>query len=124
MVEAPPPQVRRGSILIDTKVSLISTGTERMLVDFGRAGLINKARSQPEEVRQVLDKVATDGLLRTIDAVRSKLSQPIPLSYRNVGDVCEALLTASVLAIGWFQMGRMLTWSACQKTYVRKFPTM
>lgn len=90
LVEAPPPQVRRGSILIDTTVSLISTGTERMLVDFGRAGLINKARSQPEKVRQVLDKVATDGLLTTIDAVRSKLSQPIPLGYCNVGVVCES----------------------------------
>ena len=90
LVEAPVPQARRGSLLIDTTVSLISTGTERMLVDFGRSGLIAKARSQPDKVRQVLDKVATDGLMTTVDAVRSKLGQPIPLGYCNVGVVRDA----------------------------------
>lgn len=90
LVEAPAPSPRRGSLLIDTTVSLISTGTERMLVDFGKAGLLAKARSQPEKVRQVLDKVSTDGLLTTIDAVRSKLGQPIPLGYCNVGVVRDS----------------------------------
>lgn len=90
LVEAPAPQVRPGSLLIDTAVSLISTGTERMLVDFGQAGLIAKARSQPEKVRQVLDKVTTDGLITTMDAVRSKLGQPISLGYCNVGVVGDA----------------------------------
>ena len=90
LVEAPAPQARRGSLLIDTSVSLISTGTERMLVDFGKSGLIAKARSQPEKVKQVLDKVATDGLMTTVDAVRSKLGQPIPLGYCNVGVVRES----------------------------------
>jgi len=90
LVEAPAPQTRRGSLLIDTTMSLISTGTERMLVDFGKSGLIAKARSQPGKVRQVLDKVATDGLMTTVDAVRSKLGQPIPLGYCNVGVVCES----------------------------------
>tara|TARA_R110002124_G_scaffold281837_1_gene456535 strand:+ start:16005 stop:18128 length:2124 start_codon:yes stop_codon:yes gene_type:complete len=89
-IEAPAPQARPGSLLIDTVVSLISTGTERMLVDFGKSGLIAKARSQPEKVRQVLDKVRTDGLLTTAEAVRSKLGQPIPLGYCNVGIVCES----------------------------------
>ena len=90
LVEAPTPQPRQGSLMIDTTVSLISTGTERMLVDFGKSGLIAKARSQPEKVRQVLDKVATDGLMTTLDAVRSKLGQPIPLGYCNVGIVSNA----------------------------------
>ena len=63
LVEAPAPQARKGALLIDTTVSLISTGTERMLVDFGKAGLVSKARQQPEKVRQVLDKVSTDGLM-------------------------------------------------------------
>lgn len=89
-VDAPAPQARRGSLLIDTTVSLISTGTERMLVDFGKSGLIAKARSQPEKVRQVLDKVATDGLMTTVEAVRAKLGQPIPLGYCNVGVVRES----------------------------------
>jgi predicted dehydrogenase len=87
LVTAPAPQVRPGQILIDTAKTLISTGTERMLVDFGKAGLIAKARAQPEKVAQVLSKVKTDGLLTTIDAVRSKLGQPIPLGYSNVGVV-------------------------------------
>lgn len=90
LVEAPAPQSRHGNLLIDTSISLISTGTERMLVDFGKAGLLAKARSQPEKVRQVLDKVATDGLMTTVDAVRSKLDQPIPLGYCNVGVVRES----------------------------------
>ena len=90
LVEAPAPQARYGSLLIDTTVSLISTGTERMLVDFGKSSLIAKARSQPEKVRQVLEKVATDGLMTTADAVRSKLGQPVPLGYSNVGVVRES----------------------------------
>lgn len=61
-----------------------------MLVDFGRASMVSKARQQPEKVRQVLDKIATDGLATTVDAVRSKLAQPIPLGYCNVGVVRTA----------------------------------
>jgi len=87
LVDAPAPLVRQGCLLIDTTRSLISTGTERMLVDFGRSGLLAKARAQPEKVTQVLEKVRIDGLLTTIDAVRSKLGQPIPLGYSNVGVV-------------------------------------
>lgn len=90
LVEAPAPKVRAGHLLIDTTVSLISTGTERMLVDFGRAGLLAKARQQPDRVAQVLQKVRTDGLLTTVEAVRSKLAQPIPLGYCNVGRVRAA----------------------------------
>jgi predicted dehydrogenase/threonine dehydrogenase-like Zn-dependent dehydrogenase len=60
-----------------------------MLVDFGKANFIDKARQQPDKVKQVLDKVKTDGLLPTIDAVRSKLDQPLPLGYCNAGVVLE-----------------------------------
>ena len=87
LVTCPAPSARRGQVLIDTSVTLISAGTERMLVDFGRASLITKARQQPEKVAQVLDKVRTDGLMTTVEAVRSKLGQPIPLGYCNVGVV-------------------------------------
>lgn len=87
LVTAPAPRVKAGTLLIDTTMSLISTGTERMLVDFGKAGLISKARQQPEKVAQVLGKMKTDGVMTTIDAVRAKLGQPIPLGYCNVGRV-------------------------------------
>ncbi|PSJ61517.1 bi-domain-containing oxidoreductase [Pseudaminobacter soli (ex Li et al. 2025)] len=80
----------RGQLLIRTARSLVSAGTERMLVDFGRAGLIGKARQQPEKVRQVIDKVRTDGLAPTLEAVFNKLDQPLPLGYCNVGRVIEA----------------------------------
>jgi predicted dehydrogenase/threonine dehydrogenase-like Zn-dependent dehydrogenase len=90
LVEAPAPQGRPGHLLIDAAASLVSTGTERMLVDFGKAGLVSKARRQPEKVKQVLEKVRTDGLMTTVDAVRSKLGQPIPLGYCHVGRVREA----------------------------------
>ena len=87
--DVPCPQVGQGRVLIRTQTSLISAGTERMLVEFGKAGWIDKARQQPDKVRQVLDKVKTDGLLPTLDAVRAKLDQPIPLGYCNVGRVLE-----------------------------------
>ena len=90
MVEAPAPQAGTGSVVIRSTVTLISAGTERMLVDFGRASLVQKALQQPEKVKMVLEKVQTDGLLTTVDAVRSKLGQPLPLGYCNVGVVAEA----------------------------------
>lgn len=87
IVEAPSPQVKPGTLLIRTSRSLISAGTERMLVGFGRASLLAKARQQPDRVKDVLGKVRTDGLMATVDAVRSKLGQPLPLGYCNVGEV-------------------------------------
>lgn len=62
----------------------MSAGTERMLVEFGKAGL-QKARLQPDKVAMVLDKITTDGLLPTLEAVFHKLDQPLPLGYCNVG---------------------------------------
>jgi hypothetical protein len=76
-------------VLIRTRASLVSAGTERMLVDFGKANLIDKARQQPDKVRMVVDKVKTDGLVPTLEAVRSKLDQPLPMGYCNVGSVIE-----------------------------------
>jgi len=89
LVTAPAPKVTAGNLLIDTTITLISTGTERMLVDFGKANLLQKAMQQPDRVKDVLGKVKTDGLMTTVDAVRSKLGQPIPLGYCNVGQVRE-----------------------------------
>jgi predicted dehydrogenase/threonine dehydrogenase-like Zn-dependent dehydrogenase len=89
LVDVPAPAARAGSALIRTRASVVSIGTERMLVDFGQAGLLQKARQQPEKVKQVLEKIGTDGLLPTIDAVRAKLDQPIALGYCNVGQVIE-----------------------------------
>ncbi len=89
LVEAPVPAVSPKSLVIQTSRSLISVGTEKMLVEFGKASLLNKARQQPERVRQVLDKIKTDGLIHTLEAVWSKLNEPIPLGYSNVGRITE-----------------------------------
>ena len=89
LAELPCPAPRQGHLLVESRASLVSLGTEKMLVDFGRSGWIAKARSQPEKVKQVLQKIRTDGLFATIDAVKSKLDQPVPLGYSNVGLVAE-----------------------------------
>ena len=85
--EVPVPQVKSGYVLIKTSKTLVSLGTERMLVEFGKANLIDKARQQPDRVKQVLDKIKTDGLQPTLEAVFNKLNQPLPLGYCNVGRV-------------------------------------
>lgn len=89
IVNSPAPAVSRGYVLINTTVSLISAGTERMLVGFGRASYLEKARQQPDKVKMVLEKVSSDGLATTFAAVKSKLAQPLPLGYCNVGVVAE-----------------------------------
>ena len=85
--EVPAPIVKPGAVLIKTKKSLVSLGTERMLVEFGKANLISKARQQPDKVKMVLDKIKTDGLMPTLETVFNKLNQPLPLGYCNAGEV-------------------------------------
>ena len=90
LLAVPAPGPRRGRLLVRARRSLVSLGTERMLVEFGRAGWLSKARQQPEKLRAVLAKVRSEGLLPTLAAVRSKLAQPIPLGYCHVGEVLDA----------------------------------
>lgn len=90
VIEAPAPLASSSHLLIHTTTSLISSGTERMLINFGKASYLEKARQQPEKVRILLEKALTDGILTTIEAVQSKLALPLPLGYCNVGVVAEA----------------------------------
>jgi predicted dehydrogenase/threonine dehydrogenase-like Zn-dependent dehydrogenase len=85
--EVPAPNLEPGHLLIETTRSLVSLGTERMLVEFGKSNLIQKAKQQPDKVKDVINKVRTDGLKPTINAVLNKLGQPLPLGYCNVGRV-------------------------------------
>lgn len=85
--EVPAPQVKKTAVLIQTTRSLVSLGTERMLVEFGKSNLVSKARQQPDKVKQVLDKIKTEGLVPTLEAVFNKLGEPLPLGYCNVGRV-------------------------------------
>ena len=90
LVDVPCRKVGKGSLLISSRNTLESAGTDLMLVDFGKASYIDKARQKPDKVQVVLDKMKTDGLLPTVDAVRSKLDQPLPLGYCNAGVVLES----------------------------------
>ncbi len=98
--EVPAPLVKPGQVLIRTTRSLVSLGTERMLVEFGKANFIQKARQQPDKVKQVMDKMKTDGIKPTLDAVFNKLNQPLPLGYCNVGVVQEIGRGVSEFQIG------------------------
>ena len=90
VAEVPRPAVKHGQLLIRSSHTLVSAGTERMLVEFGKANWIDKARQQPDKVRMVLDKIKTDGFMPTVEAVFNKLDQPLPLGYCNVGTVLES----------------------------------
>jgi len=98
--EAPVPACVSGQLLIQSQRSLISSGTERMLVEFGKVNILQKARSQPEKVKQVLDKVLTDGLVTTLDSVSKRLSEPLPLGYCNAGEVIEIGESVSGFQVG------------------------
>jgi predicted dehydrogenase/threonine dehydrogenase-like Zn-dependent dehydrogenase len=98
--EVPAPFTKPGHILIQTTRSLVSLGTERMLVEFGKSNLIQKAMQQPDKVKDVLNKVKTDGLKPTINAVFNKLGQPLPLGYCNVGNVIAVGKGVDDFAIG------------------------
>ena len=89
LVDVPCPANTKLNLLIATKNTLVSAGTERMLIDFGKASYVNKARQQPDKVKEVFNKITTDGLMSTFEAVRSKLDQPLPLGYCNAGIVLE-----------------------------------
>ena len=90
LIETAMPQCKKNHVLISTELSLISPGTEKMLVDFSKSSLIKKAKNNPDRVKQVLDKVSTDGLFPTISSVMYKLKEKIPLGYCNVGTVIES----------------------------------
>lgn len=85
--EVPAPKVRAGHLLVRTTASLISAGTERMVVDFARQSLAGKARARPDLVRKVLDKARRDGLMATFRTVLARLDEPLPLGYSAAGVV-------------------------------------
>src|SRR2546421_12302576 len=87
VVDVPIPELSPYGVLIDVRASLLSAGTERKKVETGRQSLIGKARSRPDDVQQVLDKVRTEGVRATWDAVMTRLGQPSELGYSAAGVV-------------------------------------
>ncbi len=89
VVDVPVPQVGEKAALVRTAASLVSAGTERMLVEFAKQGLLGKAQSRPDLVQQVLNKAKREGLLSTLDAAKNKLDQPLTLGYSSAGTIVE-----------------------------------
>jgi len=87
VVDVPTPKARPGMALVKTAASLVSAGTERMLVDFAGKSLLGKARSRPDLARQVLDKARREGLLTTVEAAFNRLDQPLALGYSSSGAI-------------------------------------
>jgi predicted dehydrogenase len=87
VTEVPVPEPQPGMALVKVAASLVSAGTERMLVEFGEKSLIGKARSRPDLVRQVLDKMRREGLISTLQATFNRLDQPMALGYSSAGTI-------------------------------------
>lgn len=98
--ETPTPQAGCSTLLVETRATLVSAGTERMIVEFGRGSLLDKVRQQPDKVRQVLDKARADGIGPTLEAVRSKLGAPVALGYCHAGVVVETGSSSAPFAPG------------------------
>lgn len=88
-LDVPLPACTPDKLVVRTQASLISPGTERMLLDFGNSSYLQMAKEHPDRVRQVVDKIVTDGLLPTYEAVTRKLDEPLPLGYCSAGTVVE-----------------------------------
>ncbi len=100
VVHTPRPRPAPDEVLIANEVSVVSTGTERMLVSFGNASLLGKLAREPARARKVLAKLATDGLIPTLEAVQAKLGRPIPMGYSAAGIVVEVGDDVQDLAVG------------------------
>jgi len=85
IVDVPIPQVQAGMALVHTRASLVSAGTERMLVEFGGKSLLGKALSRPDLVKLMADKARREGVLSTVEAAFNRLDQPMPLGYSSSG---------------------------------------
>jgi polar amino acid transport system substrate-binding protein len=100
VADAPAPRVGDGSLLVATRISLISSGTERQLIDLAKASLAGKAMARPDLVRRVMRNIQRDGLQPTIEKVFAKLDTPIPLGYSLAGEVLEVGRRVSGIAVG------------------------
>ena len=100
LVDTPRPALRDGCVLIKNEYSVVSPGTENMLIGFGRSNLIQKALSQPERFKEVLNKVRSTGLIPVVDAIKSKLDEPVSLGYSSAGRIIEVGNGVTNLKVG------------------------
>lgn len=100
LFEVPAPICQENGALVQTTVSLVSAGTEKMLVDFAKKSMLAKAKDRPDLVKQVLDKMKKEGVKNTLEKVFTKLDTPIPLGYSCAGKVLEVGSNMSGVNIG------------------------
>src|SRR5262245_1402040 len=93
LAEVPAPASRAGGATVQTAASLVSAGTERMIVDLAKKSLVGKARARPDLVKKVISKIKTEGLSQTIEKVFAKLDTPIPLGYSCAGTIVECTVS-------------------------------
>ena len=104
--DVPAPQALQGMVLVETRASVVSAGTEKMLVDLARRSLLGKAKARPDLVRKVVDTAKREGVFNALRKVRGKLDNPIPLGYscagvvREVGDCVDLLTPGDLVACG------------------------
>ena len=100
LFEVPAPVCKANGALVQTSVSLVSAGTEKMLVDFAKKSLLAKAKDRPDLVKQVMNKMKKEGIINTLEKVFTKLDTPIPLGYSLSGRVLEIGSNVSGVNIG------------------------
>jgi len=89
LTDIPMPAVKQGFVLVKNHYSLISPGTERAVIELAQKNLISKARARPDELKQVFNKIKTDGLITTFKRAAKKLDEPMPLGYSSAGQVIK-----------------------------------
>ena len=87
LASVPAPMVQAGEVLIANQASLVSAGTEKILMDLASKSLLGKARERPDHVRRVLEKIRNEGLMHTIRQVQKKLGEPMTMGYSSAGVV-------------------------------------
>src|SRR5215510_15333722 len=85
--DVPLPMPREGQALVKVAASVVSAGTERMVVEFAEKSLVGKARSRPDLVKQVIEKARRQGLVNTAQAAFNRLDQPMALGYSSAGTI-------------------------------------
>lgn len=100
VTEVPRPMLREGGIVVRTQKSLISAGTERMMLSLGKKSLLGKAKERPDLVKKVINKMRRDGFWATFQTVRDKLDSDMPLGYSNCGEVVEVGARARRFEVG------------------------
>lgn len=100
VIDVPVPEIGPGEVLVDVRASVISAGTERTKVVTGRKSLVGKARSRPDQVKQVVEKARRDGVRATMDAVKMRLDAPSPLGYSAAGVVLEVGRLVRGISVG------------------------